>query len=183
VFPSSAQNWPVIGRILFGQNVLVYASWAWVALISLYLSDGADLNVRAVGESPAAAAAMGINVVAYRYAHTLAGGAFAGGAGATFTLAITPQWVAGITGGARWIAIALVIFALWRPSLCLVGAYLAPSAYRRDGPLVRQRAIELGTAIGEKPHGVFALSRLLRLLAGDLEIDVGDEKRLAGIVR
>src|SRR5205807_142814 len=82
------------------------------------------LNVRAVGESPAAADAMGIDVVRYRYLHTLAGGAFAGIGGATFTLAITPQWVDGITSGAGWIAIALVIFAFWRPGLCLVGAYL-----------------------------------------------------------
>ena len=66
---------------------------------------------------------MGINVAAYRYVHTVAGGAFAGVGGATFTLAITPQWVEGITGGAGWIAIALVIFAFWRPALCLVGAY------------------------------------------------------------
>src|SRR5207248_7884959 len=77
----------------------------------------------AVGDSPAAADAMGISVAAYRYAHTLAGGALAGVAGATFTLAITPQWVDGITGGAGWIAIALVIFAFWRPELCMVGAY------------------------------------------------------------
>ena len=60
----------------------------------------------------------------YRYAHTLVGGAFAGVGGATFSLAITPQWVDGLTGGAGWIAIALVIFAFWRPALCLVGAYL-----------------------------------------------------------
>jgi simple sugar transport system permease protein len=67
---------------------------------------------------------MGINVAAYRYAHTLVGGAFAGVGGACFTLWITPQWVDGITAGAGWIAIALVIFAFWRPTLCLVGAYL-----------------------------------------------------------
>ena len=61
---------------------------------------------------------------AYRYAHTIAGGAFAGVGGACFSLAITPQWVDGLTAGAGWIAIALVIFAFWRPALCLVGAYL-----------------------------------------------------------
>ena len=66
---------------------------------------------------------MGINVIAYRYAHTLVGGAFAGVGGACFSLAITPQWVDGLTDGAGWIAIALVIFAFWRPTLCLVGAY------------------------------------------------------------
>jgi len=80
--------------------------------------------MRAVGESPAAADAMGINVAGYRYAHTLAGGAFAGVGGATFSLSITPQWVDGLTQGAGWIAIALVIFAFWRPEMTLVGAYL-----------------------------------------------------------
>ncbi len=93
----------------------------WAALYLTRTRTG--LNVRAVGESPAAADAMGINVVKYRYAHTLAGGAFAGVGGAMFSLSITPQWVAGLTQGAGWIAIALVIFAFWRPTLCLVGAY------------------------------------------------------------
>ena len=60
---------------------------------------------------------------ASRYGHTLAGGALAGVGGATFSLALTPQWVDGLTQGAGWIAIALVIFAFWRPGLCLVGAY------------------------------------------------------------
>ena len=79
--------------------------------------------MRAVGESPAAADAMGINVARYRYVHTVVGGAFAGVGGACFSLSITPQWVDGLTSGAGWIAIALVIFAFWRPTLCLVGAY------------------------------------------------------------
>src|SRR5262249_50946453 len=124
VFPKSVRHWDVVGPIVFGQNALVYASWACVLLIWLYLTrTRPGLNARAVGESPAAADAMGIDVVRYRYAHTLVGGAFAGVAGATFTLALTPQWDPGITGGAGWIAIALVIFAFWRPELCLVGAY------------------------------------------------------------
>ncbi len=115
---------PFVGPILFGQTLLVYASWVCVAVASVYLyRTRAGLNLRAVGESPQAADAMGINVVAYRYVHTLLGGALAGVGGACFSLAITPQWVDGLTGGAGWIAIALVIFAFWRPELCLVGAY------------------------------------------------------------
>jgi simple sugar transport system permease protein len=114
----------VIGPIFLNHSVLVFASWVCVALVALYLNrTRLGLNVRAVGESPAAADAMGINVTVYRYAHTVAGGAFAGVGGACFSLAITPQWVDGLTSGAGWIAIALVIFAFWRPTLCLVGAY------------------------------------------------------------
>jgi general nucleoside transport system permease protein len=144
VFPASVQDWPVVGPIVFGHNVLVYASWLCVVVVWLYLSrTRPGLNVRAVGEAPAAADAMGIDVTAYRYAHTLVGGAFAGVAGATFTLAITPQWVAGITGGAGWIAIALVIFAFWRPELCLVGAYFF-GALQALSPQLQARDIHLG---------------------------------------
>jgi simple sugar transport system permease protein len=122
--PEALEDLPIAGPILFNHSVLVFASWVLVALVAVYLSrTRLGLNVRAVGESPAAADAMGINVAAYRYAHTIAGGAFAGVGGACFSLAITPQWVDGLTQGAGWIAIALVIFAFWRADLCLVGAY------------------------------------------------------------
>jgi simple sugar transport system permease protein len=124
IFPNSLQDLPVIGPIVFGQSLLVYASWVCVVLVALYLTrTRLGLNLRAVGESPAAADAMGVNVSRYRYAHTLAGGAFAGVGGVAFSLSITPQWVDGLTQGAGWIAIALVIFAFWRPTLCLIGAY------------------------------------------------------------
>jgi simple sugar transport system permease protein len=117
----------VIGPILFDQSALVYASWVLTLLVALYLGwTRWGLNVRAVGEAPASADAMGINVALYRYVHVLIGGALAGVGGACFSLSITPGWVAGDTlvGGAGWIAIALVIFAFWRAELCLVGAYL-----------------------------------------------------------
>ena len=124
VNPFGLANMPLLGPILFGQTWLVYVSWVAVALIALYLTrTRPGLNVRAVGESPQTADAMGISVTAYRYAHVVAGGALAGIGGACFSLALTPQWVDGLTGGAGWIAIALVIFAFWRPELCLVGAY------------------------------------------------------------
>jgi simple sugar transport system permease protein len=147
LLPSSMQNWPVVGPILFGQNALVYFSWLCVIAVALYLSrTRPGLNVRAVGESPAAADTMGINVTRYRYAHVLVGGAFAGLGGATITLAITPQWVAGITGGAGWIAIALVIFAFWRPELCLVGAYFF-GALQALAPQLQARNIALGPIV------------------------------------
>ncbi len=133
----------VVGPILFHQSALVYASWALVVLVALYLTrTRLGLNVRAVGESPGAADSMGINVARYRYAHVLAGGALAGVGGACYSLAITPGWTDGdsLVGGAGWIAIALVIFSFWRAELCLVGAYLfgglsggLPSALQAHG--------------------------------------------------
>jgi ABC-type uncharacterized transport system permease subunit len=117
----------VFGPVLFNQSALVYASWALTVLVALYLSRTRwGLNVRAVGESPASADAMGINVTLYRYVHVLVGGALAGVGGACYSLSITAEWVSGdsLVNGAGWIAIALVIFAFWRAELCLVGAYL-----------------------------------------------------------
>jgi simple sugar transport system permease protein len=117
----------VVGPILFDQSAVVYASWALTALVALYLAKTRfGLNVRAVGEAPASADAMGIDVTRYRYVHVIVGGAFAGVAGACYSLAVSPGWSAGdsLIGGAGWIAIALVIFAFWRAELCLVGAYL-----------------------------------------------------------
>jgi general nucleoside transport system permease protein len=138
---------PVVGPILFNQNALVYFSWALVVLIAFYLSrTRPGLNVRAVGENPGAADAMGISVTRYRYAHVLAGGALAGIGGACYSLAITPGWTDGdsLVGGAGWIAIALVIFSFWRPELCLIGAYLfgglsggLPSALQAHGYTIK----------------------------------------------
>jgi general nucleoside transport system permease protein len=123
--PHGWRELPFVGPVLFAQSVLVYASWVLVVVVTLYLTrTRAGLNVRAVGEAPAAADAMGIGVAGYRYVHTVIGGALAGIGGACFSISITPQWVDGLTSGAGWIAIALVIFAFWRPGIVLVGAYL-----------------------------------------------------------
>ena len=147
LFPKALQDLPVVGPVVFAQNALVYISWALVVAVGFYLGrTRPGLNLRAVGESPAAADTMGINITAYRYAHTLAGGALAGIGGATITLAITPQWVNGITGGSGWIAIALVIFAFWRPDLCLVGAYFF-GALQALAPQLQARNISLGPTV------------------------------------
>jgi simple sugar transport system permease protein len=116
---------PIVGPIIFHEDAIVYLSWAMVIGVALYLyRTRPGLHVRAVGEEPRAADSMGINVARYRYVHTMMGGALAGIAGAYYSLAITPAWTDGITAGAGWIALALVIFAFWRPVLVLVGAYL-----------------------------------------------------------
>ncbi|HZQ80371.1 MAG TPA: ABC transporter permease [Gaiellaceae bacterium] len=145
-FPNTMQNWPIVGPIVFGQNPLVYFSWLCVIAVAYYLArTRPGLNVRAVGEAPGAADAMGISVAKYRYIHTLVGGAFAGIAGATFALAITPTWNSGdsLVQGAGWIAIALVIFSFWRAELCLVGAYLFGAAQALQ-PELQARNISLG---------------------------------------
>jgi len=119
------KNLAVLGPLIFNQDAFVYASWVLVVGVMYYLyRTRPGLYLRAVGENPAAADAMGINVTAYRYAHTLIGGALAGLGGAYFTLALAPIWTDGLTAGAGWIAIALVIFAFWRPDLLVLGAYL-----------------------------------------------------------
>jgi simple sugar transport system permease protein len=173
IFPKSLQDLSVIGPIVFGQSALVYASWVCVVLVALYLArTRVGLNLRAVGESPAAADAMGINVAAYRYSHTLVGGAFAGIGGATFSLSITPQWVDGLTEGAGWIAIALVIFAFWRPTLCLLGAYFfgsftaLPFALQSHGVTVSPELFQTLPYVATVVALVLVSSRAARLRFG-----------------
>jgi ABC-type uncharacterized transport system permease subunit len=84
----------------------------------------AGLRLRAVGESAEAAHALGHPVIAIRYAATLFGGAMAGLAGAFLSLSYTPMWAVGMTAGRGWIALALVVFAAWKPWRLLIGAYL-----------------------------------------------------------
>lgn len=138
---------PVLGPILFNQTALTYLSWVAVVLVSIYLfRTRLGLQLRAVGESPQTADSVGVNVVRTRYVHVLAGGAFAGIAGACFSLSIVPTWVNGMTGGQGWIALALVIFGFWRPDLMLVGAYLfgALSSLRFT---LQARGIDFPTAV------------------------------------
>jgi simple sugar transport system permease protein len=134
---------PVLGPILFDQNALTYLSWALVGVSSWYLfRSRRGLNLRAVGESPATADAMGINVTRYRYVHTMVGGALAGVGGAYFALAIVPTWTDGVTAGRGWIALALVIFGFWRPDLTLVGAYLF-GAFSSLAPTLQTRGVDV----------------------------------------
>ena len=124
VDPFGLADVPIIGPIVFGQTWLVYASWAGRRSIALYLArTRPGLNVRAVGESPQTADAMGISVTAYRYAHVLAGGALAGVGGACFSLALTPQWVDGSPAAPAGSRSPSSSSPSGAPELCLVGAY------------------------------------------------------------
>ena len=116
---------PFVGKLLFGHNPLVYASIALFAAVQIFLRrTRAGLVLRAVGEAPQAAHAIGYPVIAIRYLAVLFGGACAGLAGAFLAVAYTPSWVEGMTAGRGWIALALVVFATWKPWRVMIGAYL-----------------------------------------------------------
>jgi general nucleoside transport system permease protein len=116
---------PATGAIVWGLDWLVPASIAIIAAVWWFLrATRAGLTVRAVGESADAAHALGYKVVRIRVMAIMFGGAMAGLGGAYISLVRVPQWTDGITAGAGWIALAIVVFASWRPWRVLVGAYL-----------------------------------------------------------
>jgi simple sugar transport system permease protein len=117
---------PILGPILFmNQNIMVYLGYLLVPLAGYYIyRTRPGMHLRAVGEFPAAADALGINVYALRYFYVLVGGMLAGVAGATISLAVSPGWFSHLTtSGQGWIAIGLVIFAQWDPLRAALGAY------------------------------------------------------------
>lgn len=116
---------PVLGPVLFNQDVIVYLSYlcvviSWWMLFKTRLG----LNIRSIGEAPEVCDSLGLSVLSYRFYAVTAGGMLIGIGGAYFPLALTPFWVDGITAGRGWIAVALVIFAFWHPIKALGGAYL-----------------------------------------------------------
>jgi simple sugar transport system permease protein len=116
---------PIVGKVVFGHNPLVYLSLLLFAAIQWFLyRTRPGLALRAIGESPQSAHAIGYPVVRIRYLAVLFGGACSGLAGAYLAVAYTPLWVEGMTAGRGWIALALVVFATWRPWRVLAGAYL-----------------------------------------------------------
>jgi ABC-type uncharacterized transport system permease subunit len=116
---------PFFGKVIFGHDWVVYLSVAVVAAVWWALrSSRAGLILRAVGESHDAAHALGYKVTRIRVMAILFGGAMAGLGGAYLSLVRVPQWVDGITAGQGWIALAIVVFASWKPWRVLLGAYL-----------------------------------------------------------
>lgn len=116
---------PVLGPILFEHDLMVYLSIALVGAVWFFLrKTRAGLILRAVGENHDAAHALGYKVVLIRTGAIAFGGALAGLGGAYISLIRVPTWTEGMTAGAGWIALAIVVFASWRPGLVLLGAYL-----------------------------------------------------------
>ncbi|NOY97598.1 MAG: ABC transporter permease [Chloroflexi bacterium] len=133
---------PVLGPIFFtSQSVLVYVGYLFAPLAWYYINrTRPGMHLRAVGEYPAAADALGISVYRLRYLYVFVGGMLAGLAGATISLAVSPGWFSELTtAGQGWIAVGLVIFAQWDPIRAAAGSY-AFGALRRlildiQGPL------------------------------------------------
>lgn len=124
VFPSELATHP-FWKVIFGYSPLVYFSLIMVVAVWWFLKKTrAGLILRAVGESDISAHSIGYSVIGVRYAAVAFGGAMAGIGGACFPLILTPQWVERLTSGRGWIALALVVFASWRPFRLLAGAYL-----------------------------------------------------------
>ncbi|WP_367849736.1 ABC transporter permease [Rhodoferax sp. WC2427] len=116
---------PLVGPALFHQHPLVYITMLLVGgLVWFLYRTRAGLVLRAVGESPESAHALGYPVRRIRFMAVLTGGALCGLAGAFISLAYTPLWVENMVAGRGWIALALTTFATWRPARVLMGAYL-----------------------------------------------------------
>jgi simple sugar transport system permease protein len=116
---------PLIGKLIFGQDPIFYISIALTFGVMWFLfRTRTGLTLRSIGDNHTSAHALGIPVITYRYLAVMFGGACAGLAGAHLSLVYTPQWVENMTAGRGWIALALVVFASWRPLRVLAGAYL-----------------------------------------------------------
>jgi simple sugar transport system permease protein len=121
---------PIVGELILGplfgrQNIVFYLGILLIPLTWFYIQrTRGGLHLRAIGDKPAAADAAGINVSGLRYLYVFVGGLFAGLAGASLSLAITPLWINDMTAGQGWIAVGLVIFARWVPWRAALGAYI-----------------------------------------------------------
>ncbi len=124
VFPTGLAEHP-FWRVIFGYSPIVYFSIIMVFAVRWFLrSTRAGLILRAVGESDTSAHSIGYPVIGVRYMAVLFGGAMAGIAGCFYSLVLTPMWAEQLTAGRGWSALALVVFASWRPGRLLLGAYL-----------------------------------------------------------
>lgn len=130
-FPQFPEKIRWIGNVFFSYGLLTYLS-IFIAIFAAYFlkKTRPGLHLRAVGENPATADAVGINVTAYKYGATIIGSAIAGLGGLHFVMEYLPGlWSSAGFGDRGWLAIAIVIFAIWRPSLAIIGSILFGGLY------------------------------------------------------
>lgn len=116
---------PILGKIFFNHDLLVYAGFLLsVVLWYFFFHTAPGLRLRAIGENPSASDAAGVNVNRLRFFYVTVGGMLSGLGGAYLSLAYAPAWLENMTAGRGWIAVALVIFGVWRPMRVMLGAYI-----------------------------------------------------------
>jgi len=116
---------PLVGKAFFNQDAMIYSSFLLVAVIWLFFYRTRwGLNLRTVGENPAAADTCGVPVERYRFLAVTIGSGIVGLGGAYLSMAYTPMWIENMSAGRGWIAVALVIFACWSSPRAMLGAYL-----------------------------------------------------------
>jgi len=162
---------PFLGPILFeGQNLIVYLTILLVPLLWYILyRTRIGITIRSVGENPATADSLGINVDRVRYMCVLLGGILAGMAGGYLSVAYRPAWTEGMTAGMGWIVIALTIFAFWNPAYGMLGAYLFAALYHLSYRLQPWVSPELLKAM---PYA-FAILVLIFVSRGTLQKRMG----------
>jgi len=162
---------PVLGPILFdGQNMIVYLTILLVPLLWYILyRTRIGITIRSVGENPATADSLGINVGRVRYLCVVGGGILAGVAGGYLSVAYRPAWTEGMTAGMGWIVIALTIFAFWNPAIGMLGAYLFAALYHLSFRLQPWVSPELLRAM---PYA-FAIVVLIAVSRGTLQKRMG----------
>lgn len=124
-------NIPILGDVVFSYGILTYLSLIIAFCLSIFLNKSRKgLNLRAVGEDPATADAVGINVSKYKYTATIIGAAISGLGGLYFVMEfLGGTWTNNGFGDRGWLAIALVIFALWKPINAILGSFLFGALY------------------------------------------------------
>jgi len=176
LFVRGIADWPIVGPLLFGHDVMVYLSIAVAGGASYYLfHTRMGLSLRAVGEDPASAESAGVNVSFVRYVHVMVGGALAGAGGAYFSLALVPTWQDAPIGAAGWIAIALVILASWRPWRAVFAAYLFGAAVR-----VQFTLQTLGEPWSNVPSTLLAMLPFILAILAMIVLTSGKRARFLG---
>jgi simple sugar transport system permease protein len=160
---------PVLGQVFFSHNLLIYASFALVAVTTFWMfRTQSGLRLQGIGERPQAAFARGINVNRMRYAYTILGGALVGAGGAAYSLSVKLGWSHRHTAGNGWIALAIVIFGGWHPVRVAFGAYLF-GALKSLGSILQRVVPGVPTQVFQVAPFALMIVALLLVSSGALD--------------